>query len=82
MWALDKHVAYIRLLEACWGLLAGSLIIALPVIWLKIRDHVPIEDDIKFSDETVADVIPTGANEKVVPGEVDHEKVDHEKVAT
>jgi hypothetical protein len=59
MWSLDNHnVSYMRLLAACWGLLAGSLVIAFPLIWYKIRDHVPIEDDLKFSDETVADVIP------------------------
>jgi len=42
-----------------WGLLAGSLLCALPVIWLKIKDTVPIEEDLKFSDETMADVAPT-----------------------
>jgi hypothetical protein len=58
MWSLDNHkVAYIRMLAACWGLLAGSLILAFPVIWYKIRDHVPIEEDLQFSDETLADVV-------------------------
>lgn len=32
---------------------------AAPVIWLKIKDTVSIEEDLKFSDETVEDVAPT-----------------------
>lgn len=46
-----------------WGLLAGSLLLAAPVIWLKVRDTVPLEDDLKFSDETLEDVMPTIATE-------------------
>lgn len=42
-----------------WGLLAGSLLFAAPVIFIKIKDTVPIEEDLKFSDETIADVAPT-----------------------
>lgn len=42
-----------------WGLLGGALLIASPVIWLKIKDTVTIEEDLKFSDETVEDVAPT-----------------------
>ncbi|KAL8671519.1 MAG: hypothetical protein Q9168_003988 [Polycauliona sp. 1 TL-2023] len=44
---------------SCWGLLAGSLIIALPLIMVKVKDTVPLEEDIKFSDETLAEVVPT-----------------------
>ena len=44
-----------------WGLLGGALVIAAPVIWLKIQDTVSIEEDLKFSDETVADVAPVDA---------------------
>jgi len=40
-----------------WGLLGGALVFAAPVIWLKIKDTVSIEEDLKFSDETVADVV-------------------------
>lgn len=42
-----------------WGLLAGSLLLAAPIILFKVRDSVPLEDDLKFSDETVEDVMPT-----------------------
>jgi len=59
MWSLDNHkVSYMRMLAACWGLLAGSMVLALPLIWWKIHDTVAIEDDVAFSDETVADVAP------------------------
>lgn len=49
---------------ATWGVLAGSLIIAAPVVFLKIKDHVSIEEDLKFSDETIEDVV-VGANKQV-----------------
>lgn len=66
MWALDKNgVAYIRMLGACWGLLVFALLFAFPVIWGKIRDHVPVEDDLAFTDETLADVNPTLAVDNV-----------------
>ncbi|GKU22421.1 unnamed protein product [Fusarium langsethiae] len=42
-----------------WVLLATSLIIAAPVIFLKIRDHVAVEEDLEGTDETLADVAPT-----------------------
>lgn len=41
-----------------WVLLAASLIIASPVIFLKIRDHVGVEQDLEGTDETMADVAP------------------------
>lgn len=41
-----------------WALLAGSLLLAAPLIWTKIQDTVPIEEDLKFTDETYEDVKP------------------------
>lgn len=41
---------------SCWGLVAGSMVLALPVVWLTIKDTVTIEEDVKFSDETVEEV--------------------------
>jgi hypothetical protein len=41
-----------------WVLLAVSLVIAAPVMFWKIKDTVSIEEDLRFSDETVEDVIP------------------------
>lgn len=42
-----------------WGLLVGSLLLAAPVIWYKVKDTVPLEEDLKFSDATLEDVQPT-----------------------
>lgn len=50
---------YMNEFASCWGLLAGSLLIALPLILMKVRDTVPLEDDIKFSDESIEEVMPT-----------------------
>jgi hypothetical protein len=66
IWRLDSNdVALMSLFASCWALLAGGLIIALPLILTKIKDHVSLEEDLKFSDETIADVAPTA--------EIDHE---------
>jgi hypothetical protein len=40
-----------------WVMLAASLVIALPVMLLKIKDTVPLEEDLKFTDETIEDVL-------------------------
>ncbi|KAM0226497.1 hypothetical protein ACHAPQ_009873 [Fusarium lateritium] len=42
-----------------WVLLAASLFIAAPVIFLKIQDHVNVEQDLEGTDETLADVAPS-----------------------
>ena len=48
---------YMHEFGAAWGLCAGSLVVAAPVILMKVRDTVPLEDDLKFSDEAAADVV-------------------------
>jgi hypothetical protein len=56
-WRLDGlGTPYVNMFASCWGLLGGSLIVGLPVIWFKIKDTVPVEQDLKFSDETEADI--------------------------
>ena len=54
---LDKAPSYMAIFASCWILLAGSLVIALPVMIVKIKDTVPLEEDLKFSDETFSDVV-------------------------
>lgn len=49
-----------------WTLLASSLVVAAPVILLKIQDHVSTEEDLQGTDETIADVLPQGHPEKSV----------------
>ncbi|GMF68291.1 unnamed protein product [Aspergillus oryzae] len=53
---LDK-APFMTELASCWGLLLGSLLVASPIIFFKIKDHVDIEEDLKFSDETAHDVM-------------------------
>lgn len=58
MWNLDaRKLPYMNLLISCWVLLAGSLLVGAPLIWTRIRDSVPLEEDLKFSDESVQDVM-------------------------
>lgn len=60
--AIDNtKVPYMTNLATSWGLLAGSLIIAAPVIFMKVKDTTSLEEDLKFSDETYAEVAPTEA---------------------
>ena len=74
IWRLDglnSPPPYMNLFASCWVLLAGSLVIALPVMILKIKDTVPVEEDLKFTDETIEDVI----GHKVIYDSPEREKV-------
>jgi hypothetical protein len=61
MWSLDGvyNVPFMTMFALCWSILAASLVIGLPVILWKIRDHVPLEEDLQFTDESFADVAAT-----------------------
>jgi len=64
IWRLDSNdTPFMNLFASCWALLAGGLLFALPLILTKIKDHVSLEEDLKFSDETVEDVAPTAVLE-------------------
>jgi hypothetical protein len=52
-----------------WALLAGSLVVAAPLIFTKIRDTVPIDEDLVFTDETFEDVKPLAVEEQTGLGE-------------
>ncbi|KAJ6025507.1 hypothetical protein N7444_013186 [Penicillium canescens] len=52
-----KKTAYMTEFASCWGLLVGSMLFASPVIFFKIKDSTAVEDDLRFSDETAADVL-------------------------
>jgi hypothetical protein len=59
-WRLDDlKIPYMTMFASNWGLLAGSLLVALPVILWKVEDTTAVEKDIEFTDETVADVVPS-----------------------
>jgi hypothetical protein len=67
MRSLDSNnLSYKSELISNWVLLAGSLVLAAPVIFLKIKDHVNVEDDLAGTDNTLADVLPEGHAEKVI----------------
>ncbi|EEP76797.1 predicted protein [Uncinocarpus reesii 1704] len=56
-WRMDDlNVSYKAYFGSTWGLLAGSLVVAAPVVFWKIKDSIDIEEDIKFSDETLEEV--------------------------
>lgn len=51
-----KNPAYMSEFAGNWALLAGSLVIAAPVILFKIKETTLLVDDVAFSDETVEEV--------------------------
>jgi hypothetical protein len=62
MWRLDSSkTAYMSEFASCWALLAGGLVIALPLVLLKIKDTISLEEDLKLSDATALDVAPAAA---------------------
>lgn len=67
MWSLDSNkLPYMSEFASNWALLTGSLLIASPVIFWKIKDHVTVDEDLVGTDETLADVLPSGHPEKNV----------------
>ncbi|KAK9252146.1 major facilitator superfamily [Lipomyces tetrasporus] len=70
MWAWDStSPEFMTEFASNWGLLCGSLVVAAPVVWLKIKDHVDILEDLMDVDETIEDVLPAGDAEKRAFGE-------------
>lgn len=53
-----RQVSFMTEFATNWGLLAGSVIIAAPVILWKVQDTVSLEEDLKFSDTSVAEAAP------------------------
>ncbi|KAJ6262353.1 hypothetical protein Dda_3161 [Drechslerella dactyloides] len=45
-------IPYMNMFGSCWGLLLGSMLIASPLIFFRIQEHIPAAEDLKFSDET------------------------------
>lgn len=59
MWSLDANgLSFMNEFISNWALLGGSIIIAAPVIFIKIKDHVTVEEDVAYTDVTVAEVAP------------------------
>lgn len=65
MWSWDsRNPEFMVELASNWGLLCGSLLVAAPVVWFKIKDHIEVIEDLKDVDETIEDVLPAGHAEK------------------
>ncbi|EFR05161.1 DUF895 domain-containing protein [Nannizzia gypsea CBS 118893] len=63
-WRIDSQaVSYRAMFISNWVLLASSLIVAAPVIWMKIKDTTDIMRDLKFSDENLEEVSTAAAME-------------------
>lgn len=59
MWAWDStSPPYMTEFASNWGLLLGALLCAAPVVFLKIKDSVPVEVDLQGTNETIEDVLP------------------------
>jgi hypothetical protein len=70
IWRLDGlKISFISEFASSWALLAGSLLIALPIMLMTIKDTVPIEEDLKLSDETKAEVLGKKSIDETEPGE-------------
>ncbi|KAE9362623.1 DUF895 domain membrane protein [Stipitochalara longipes BDJ] len=61
-----RHLSYKKEFISNWVLLSVSLVVAAPLIMTRIKDHVPIEEDLQGTDETIEDVLPSGHPEKQV----------------
>lgn len=60
IWRLDGlKVPFINLFASSWALLAAALLFAFPLIMFKVKDHIDMEQDLAFSDETMQDVAAT-----------------------
>lgn len=59
-----RHLSYKKEFISNWVLLSVSLVVAAPLIFMKIKDHVSVEEDLQGTDETLADVLPSGHPEK------------------
>ncbi|RMZ76664.1 hypothetical protein DV738_g4782, partial [Chaetothyriales sp. CBS 135597] len=56
--AIDTaKVPYMAAFAINWGLLSASLLIAVPLIWWKVKETTSLEEDLKFSDESNPEVV-------------------------
>lgn len=83
MWRLDAELTpYMTEFASCWGLLLGSMIIASPVIFFKVKESTDVEEDLRFSDETAVDVLgdtAEGVNDSEKPHSPRHENTSSDR---
>ncbi|TAQ83123.1 hypothetical protein B7494_g8553 [Chlorociboria aeruginascens] len=59
IWRIDAlNMPYLNEFISTWCILAGALIVAAPAIFWKIKDTVPIEEDLRYTDENVGNILP------------------------
>lgn len=59
MWAIDsKKVSFMSEFISNWVLLGASILIAGPVVFMKIKDHVTTDLDVAGTDITAEEVAP------------------------
>jgi hypothetical protein len=64
-WSLEFNKSpYMEQFASNWGILCASIVVAAPVIFLRIKDHVDISDDLRNTGEEVEDVLPEGHEKK------------------
>ncbi|KAJ5129571.1 uncharacterized protein N7515_005610 [Penicillium bovifimosum] len=70
MWSLDSNkLPYMNEYASNFGLLCASILVAAPVVFFKIKDSVPVEDELAGTGETLEDVLPPGAVEQIRAGD-------------
>ncbi len=57
---MSYHLMY----KITWALLAGSLVVAAPLVLMRIQDHANLEEDLQFSKQTAEDVKSEAAEPK------------------
>lgn len=70
MWSLDSRgTSFMNEFISNWVLLGGSLIVAAPVIFMKITDHTSVEEDLTNTGENIEDVVNPGTlhEDKTIP---------------
>jgi hypothetical protein len=69
MWSRDSNkMAFKDEFISNWVLLMVALLCATPVIWMKIRDTIRLEDDLQGTDETAEDVVLGLHNKEAIGG--------------
>lgn len=65
MWRMDaQNASFMTEFASCWGLLMGSLVIAAPIIFFKVKEHTDVDGDLQFSDETPMEVLGADTADK------------------
>lgn len=59
-----QNASFMTEFASCWGLLMGSLVIAAPIIFFKVKEHTDVDGDLQFSDETPMEVLGADTADK------------------